>query len=101
MHARALIFSATVSLLIAGCDNDVEETPDISEAIPLDEVTVQNEDGEVIGGDDSQSNSESQGETDNSGATWTGDPNTVEHGDNTDAPPINMSDSKLQYADPE
>ena len=91
MKRTAIIASAIASLIIAGCNNEPEETPDITEAIPLDDVEVVDEEGVPATASDDEASGQ--------GATWTGDTDSVERGDNSDQPPIDLENSKLQPAD--
>jgi len=91
MKRTAIIASATASLLMAGCNNEPEEAPDITEAIPLDDVEVVDGEGAPAASADDEASDQ--------GATWTGDPETVERGDNSGQPPIDLENSKLQPAD--
>lgn len=92
MRRVAITAFATLAFLPAGCDNEPEEAPDITEAIPLDDVeTVDEDEAQTV-----ESNAPS--DASDQGATWTGDPDTLERGDNSGQPPIDLENSKLQPA---
>ena len=93
MRRIALAGTAALSLALAGCQNDAEDTPDITEAIPLDPET-----DEGIGDDESADGSDTISpdappisETPNSGG--------MESGSNPPGMTTPPPGSKLQPAD--
>ncbi len=97
MRCAALSGITALALLLAGCQNEPEETPDIIEAIPLDPEPEDAEQADGMGQGD-----EDAGEVQAGGAE-PGDtpsvPDTMESGSNPPGMTAPPPGSKLQPAD--
>lgn len=95
MKYAAISTGLALSILLAGCNNEPEETPDITEAIPLDDGMPADE---ASGGESDADAQGSLGEgADGAAPSSSG---TMESGSNPPGSEIRLEGSKLQKADP-
>ncbi len=102
-----------LSLFLSGCNDEPDETPDITEAIPVDAGS--DESGEIIDAANAQNSSgESSdagpngsagrqyysGETESRPSAQPSRPSTMESGSNASNSSVQLEGSKLQRADP-
>lgn len=103
MKHAALIGTFTALILLTGCNNDPEETPDITEAIPVEGEAGSDGDSSETGSDSDVSGLDNAGNEGGERATPTSPsaPSTMESGSNSPGAEIELDGSKLQRADPQ
>jgi hypothetical protein len=88
-----------LALAVSGCQDEAEETPDITEAIPLDTEPVDADDLDQSGDDTNVRSGENPNLPDGDSGTGRGLPDTMESGSNPSDMTEPPAGSKVQRID--